>query len=49
MWKLLCGDADAESYLGYAVTDLLTGKMEEGEDQWRHCPWPAVREIGFVG
>ena len=52
MWKLLCGDADAESYLGFladAATDLLTGKMEEGEDQWRHCLWPAVRKIGFVG
>lgn len=52
MWKLLCGDADAESYLGFladAATDLLTGKMEEGEDPWRHCLWPAVREIGFVG
>ena len=48
MWKLLCGDSAAASYLGYiadAATDLLTGK--EG-GQWRNCPWPARRKIGFT-
>mgnify|MGYP006889427789 CR=1 FL=1 len=32
MWKLLCGDNSAASYLGYiadAATDLLTGKDEQ--------------------
>lgn len=50
LWKLLCGDAAAESYLGFladAATDLLTGRSEEGEGQWRDCPWPAARKIGF--
>ncbi len=50
LWKLLCGDAAAESYLGFladAATDLLTGRAEEGEGQWRDCPWPAARKIGF--
>ena len=50
LWKLLCGDANAESYLGFladASTDLLTGKPEEDEGQWRECPWPAARKIGF--
>lgn len=48
MWKLLCGDSSAESYLGFladAATDLLTGKGDGG--QWRGCPWPAPRKIGF--
>ena len=52
LWKLLCGDAAAESYLGFladAATDLLTGKAEEDEGQWRDCPWPAARKIGFQG
>ena len=52
MWKLLGGDAGAESYLGYladAATDLLTGKTEEDEGQWRDCPWPGTRKIGFTG
>ena len=51
MWKLLCGDSSAGSYLGYiadAATDLLTGKAEEGSGQWRNCPWPARRKIGFT-
>ncbi len=51
MWKLLCGDSSAESYLGYiadAATDLLTGKAEQGSGQWRGCPWPARRKIGFT-
>lgn len=51
MWKLLCGDRSAESYLGYladAAADLLTGKSEEGSSQWRDCPWPAKRKIGFT-
>lgn len=50
LWKLLCGDGAAESYLGFladAATDLLTGRAEEGESQWRDCPWPAARTIGF--
>ena len=51
MWKLLCGDSSAGSYLGYladAATDLLTGKTEQDNGQWRHCPWPAKRKIGFT-
>ena len=50
LWKLLCGDSSAGSYLGYlsdAATDLLTGKAEQGNGQWRDCPWPAQRKIGF--
>ena len=51
MWKLLCGDSSAGSYLGYladAATDLLTGKAEQDSGQWRGCPWPAQRKIGFT-
>lgn len=51
LWKLLCGDADAESYLGYladAAVDLLTGSADEDEGQWRECPWPETRRIGFL-
>ena len=51
MWKLLCGDSSAGSYLGYiadAATDLLTGKAEQDSGQWRDCPWPAPRKIGFT-
>ena len=51
MWKLLCGDSAAGSYLGYladAATDLLTGKAEQGGGQWSDCPWPAQRKIGFA-
>ena len=51
MWKLLCGDSSAESYLGYiadAATDLLAGKAEQDGGQWRDCPWPAQRKIGFI-
>ena len=50
MWKLLCGDSSAGSYLGYiadAATDLLAGKAEQDSGQWRDCPWPAQRKIGF--
>lgn len=50
MWKLICGDGAAESYLGYladAATDLLTGSAEEEEGQWRECPLPEARRIGF--
>lgn len=50
MWKLLCGDCAAESYLGFladAAVDLLTGDPDENEGQWRECPWPAARKIGF--
>ena len=51
MWKVLCGDSSAGSYLGYladAATDLLTGKAEQDSGQWRDCPWPAQRKIGFT-
>lgn len=51
MWKLLCGDSSAGSYLGYiadAATDLLAGKAEQSGGQWRNCPWPAQRKIGFI-
>lgn len=51
MWKLLCGDSSAGSYLGYladAAADLLTGRAEQGNGQWRDCPWPAQRKIGFT-
>ena len=51
MWKLLCGDSSAGSYLGYladAATDLLTGKAEQDSGQWCDCPWPAQRKIGFT-
>ncbi|MCI8801279.1 MAG: DUF1266 domain-containing protein [Lachnospiraceae bacterium] len=51
MWKLLCGDSSAGSYLGYladAAADLLTGKAEQDSGQWRDCPWPAKRKIGYT-
>lgn len=51
MWKLLCGDSSAASYLGYladAATDLLTGKEDNSGGQWRDFPWPAQRKIGFI-
>lgn len=51
MWKMLCGDSSAGSYLGYiadAATDLLAGKAEQDGGQWRGCPWPAQRKIGFT-
>lgn len=51
LWKLLCGDAAAESYLGFladAAVDLLTGSTDADEGQWRSCPWPAARRIGFA-
>ena len=51
MWKLLCGDSSAGSYLGYladAAADLLTGKAEHDNGQWRDCPWPAQRKSGFI-
>ena len=51
MWKLLCGDGTAGSYLGCladAAADLLTGTAGQDEGQWRECPWPAQRKIGFT-
>ncbi len=51
MWKMRCGDSSAGSYLGYiadAATDLLAGKAEQDGGQWRGCPWPAQRKIGFT-
>lgn len=51
MWKLLCGDSSAASYLGYiadAATDLLAGNAEQDGGQWRGCPWPAQRKLGFT-
>lgn len=52
MWKLLCGDSAAESYLGYladATVDLLTGAPGADAGHWRKCPWPETRKIGFHG
>lgn len=51
MWKLLCGDSSAASYLGYladAATDLIAGKADNDGGQWRDFPWPAQRKIGFT-
>lgn len=51
MWKILCGDRSAGSYLGYiadAATELLAGKADQDGGQWRECPWPARRKIGFT-
>lgn len=51
MWKLLCGDSSAASYLGYladAATDLIAGKADSDGGQWRDFPWPAQRKIGFT-
>lgn len=51
MWKMLCGDGSAGSYLGYiadAATDLLAGNAEQDSGQWYDCPWPAQRKIGFT-
>ena len=51
MWKLLCGDGTAGSYLGCladAAAELLTGTAGQDEGQWRECPWPAQRKIGFT-
>ena len=51
MWKLLCCDGTAGSYLGCladAAADLLTGTAGQDEGQWRECPWPAQRKIGFT-
>ena len=50
MWKMLCGDSAAASYLGSladAATDLLAGGGDRPGGQWRACPWPARRPIGF--
>ena len=51
MWKMLCRDSSAGSYLSYiadAATDLLAGKAEQDGGQWYDCPWPAQRKIGFT-
>lgn len=51
MWKLLCGDSSAASYLGYladAAADLIAGKADHDGGQWRDFPWPAQRKIGFT-
>ena len=51
LWKLLCGDSSAASYLGYladAATDLIAGKAGSSGGQWRDFPWPATRKIGFT-
>ena len=50
MWKMLCGDGYADSYLtslADAATNLLAGGGEHPGGQWRACPWPARRPIGF--
>lgn len=52
MWKLLCGDCSAGSYLSSltdAAAGLLAGAPEQGGGQWRSCPWPAQRKNGFAG
>ena len=52
MWKLLCGDCSAGSYLSSladAATGLLAGAPEQGGGQWMSCPWPAQRKNGFAG
>ena len=51
MWKMLCGDGSAGSYLGYladAATDLSAGNAAQAGGQWYDCPWPAQRKIGFT-
>ena len=51
MWKFLCGDSSAANYLGYvadAAADLLAGRPDQDGGQWRGCPWPAKRKIGFT-
>jgi hypothetical protein len=51
MWKLLCGDSSAASYLGYiadAAADLIAGEAAQGHGQWKNFPWPAQRKIGFT-
>ncbi|HAH93648.1 DUF1266 domain-containing protein [Dielma fastidiosa] len=50
MWKLLCNDASAESYLSFlsdAATDLLAGRPEDDDGQWAACPWPEYQESHF--
>lgn len=50
MWKLLCS-SPAAGYLGYladAATSLLMGKADGSGGQWRDCPWPARRRLGFT-
>lgn len=50
LWKLLCGDPAAASYLGYladAATNLIVGKADQSGGEWRDHPWPAPRRIGF--
>ena len=50
MWKLLC-NSPAAGYLGYladAATALLVGKADGSGGQWRDCPWPARRKLGFT-
>ena len=52
MWKLLCGDCSAGSYLSSltdAAAGLLAGAPEQGGGQWMSCPWPAQRKNGFAG
>ena len=51
MWKLLCGDSSAASYLGYladAATKLIAGREDGNGGQWKACPWPGQRKIGFA-
>ena len=51
MWKLLCGDSSAASYLGYianAAADLIAGDPGQEHGQWKEFPWPARRKMGFT-
>ena len=43
----LTGDLRAKTGVEDAAVDLLTGDPDENEGQWRECPWPAARKIGF--
>ena len=50
MWKLLCGDPSAASYLGYvadAAVNLIVGREDGTGGQWKAQHWPARRKIGF--
>lgn len=37
---------DARTYK--TMKNNLTGKAGQGSGQWRNCPWPAQRKVGFT-